>query len=211
MAFPLGDVARILRGPLAGACARKIRHATYDEAEAHRLDVLFHKGADNRPLYVCIGALTAAGGTSAAAASAVMMKANKDERGYLRACGPQALTPQPAPRTRDMRRVHPAGRGRPAVCHASCFIRVVACASTLRRSVRCRAAAAWQVQGWQRVRRNTSLWRCRESGGRMLPGWNRRRSHPSRGAPGSPSAPVVSQACRPSTHRSNNTFLRSCR
>ena len=54
MAWSLGDVARLsnVAWHRAPRCARKLRHVTFDEAEAHRLDVLRNKGDDGEPLEV---------------------------------------------------------------------------------------------------------------------------------------------------------------
>jgi hypothetical protein len=54
MAFQLGEVAKIHQ-TRAWKCLRKKHHATYDDAEAHRLDVLHHHGTDGEPLevYLC--------------------------------------------------------------------------------------------------------------------------------------------------------------
>jgi hypothetical protein len=53
MPWQLGDVARwrgwTWRPP---ACLRKQRHETFDDAEAHRLDVLQNKGTDGAPLEI---------------------------------------------------------------------------------------------------------------------------------------------------------------
>ena len=51
MAFTLGDVARIPQTS-AWKCLRKIHHGSFEQAEAHRLDVLHHHGSDRHPLSV---------------------------------------------------------------------------------------------------------------------------------------------------------------
>ena len=53
VSWPLGETARLVgltwRAP---ACLHKKRHATWEAAEAHRLDVLYNHGSDGEPLEV---------------------------------------------------------------------------------------------------------------------------------------------------------------
>ena len=50
MAWTLRAVARI-HETRAWKCLRKVHHASYEDAEAHRLDVLHHHGDDGHSLH----------------------------------------------------------------------------------------------------------------------------------------------------------------
>ena len=51
MAWTLGEVA-LIPPTQVWKCLRKVHHASYDEAEAHRLDVLLNHGSNGDPLHV---------------------------------------------------------------------------------------------------------------------------------------------------------------